>query len=101
MVPDTATGSAPVSPTGQARSADTGITETEIPASSSGRTPGFGPGNPRSNRGAGAKKKAVRQQRESRPKFDRNAYQAAYMRDLPFAKAEGLTIKQWRVKHGK
>lgn len=35
----------------------------KIPASSSGRTPDFGSGNPRSNRGAGASTEPARQQR--------------------------------------
>mgnify|MGYP001594513146 CR=1 FL=1 len=34
-------------------------------------------------------------------KFDRNAYQRQYMADQKLAKAEGLTVKQWREKHGK
>lgn len=37
----------------------------------------------------------------SKPTFDRNEYQREYMRDLPKAKAEGLTVKAWRDKHGK
>lgn len=35
---------------------------------------------------------------QSKP-FDRIAYQRDYARDLPKAKAEGLTVKQWRDKH--
>lgn len=34
-----------------------------------------------------------------RSNFDRTTYQREYMRDLPRAKAEGLTVKQWREKH--
>ena len=34
-------------------------------------------------------------------RFDRNAYQREYMRDVKFAKAEGLTVYEWRKKHGK
>lgn len=34
-------------------------------------------------------------------KFNRTAYQREYMRDLPKAKSEGLTVKQWRDLHGK
>ena len=30
--------------------------------------------------------------------FDRGKYQREYMRDLPKARAEGLTVKQWRDK---
>lgn len=40
----------------------------------------------------------------SKPPFDETArrlYQRDYMRDLPKARAEGLTVKAWRVKHGK
>lgn len=39
----------------------------------------------------------------SRPpqSFDRIEYQRNYMRDRPLALAEGLTVKAWRVKHGK
>lgn len=36
-----------------------------------------------------------------RGSFDRGVYQREYMRDLPKAKAEGLTVKQWREKHSK
>lgn len=32
-------------------------------------------------------------------RFDRTSYQRDYMRDLHKAKAEGLTVKQWREKH--
>ena len=28
--------------------------------------------------------------------FDRTAYQREYMRDVKLAKAEGMTVKQWR-----
>ncbi|TXH12407.1 MAG: hypothetical protein E6R03_12915 [Hyphomicrobiaceae bacterium] len=30
----------------------------------------------------------------------RGAYQRIYMQDLPKAQAEGLTVKEWRKKHG-
>lgn len=33
--------------------------------------------------------------------FDRTAYQREYMRDVKFAKAENLTVNEWRKKHGK
>lgn len=36
-----------------------------------------------------------------KPSFDRTTYQRDYMRDLPKARAEGLTVKVWRQKHGK
>ena len=70
-------------------------TNSEIPASSSGRTEDFGSSNPGSNPGAGAISEPVRQQRVT---FDRGKYQREYMRDLPKARAEGLTVKQWRDK---
>lgn len=34
-----------------------------------------------------------------KPPFDRNAYQRQYMADQKLARAEGLTVKQWREKH--
>ena len=35
------------------------------------------------------------------PSFDRVAYQREYMKDRTLAQKEGLTVKQWRVKHAK
>lgn len=67
-----------------------------IPASSKGRIPFFENGDLGSSPGAGASSELPRQQ-----PFDRIAYQRDYMRDRPLALAEGLTVKAWRVKHGK
>lgn len=59
------------------------------PSSSNGRTSDFGSENRGSTPREGTK-------RAPKDKFDRTEYQRLYMRDVPLAKALGLTVAKYR-----